>query len=180
MSTADRILDAAERRMRHGGYNAVSFRDLAADVGVKSASVHYHFPQKHDLGVALVQRYARRFAAAIDATSDASPIERLTAFIDLYRQALAIDSTICLCCMLGAESMGLPAEVRAEVDAFFRFNVALLTPIFAAAGHPQVDEAASCAVSGLQGAMLVASTPRNRETFEIMARSVLRSLSAKG
>lgn len=177
MSTADRILDAAERRMRHGGYNAVSFRELAQDVGVKSASVHYHFPQKHDLGVALVQRYAKRFAAAMAASQDAPPSDQLAVFIDLYRQALEIDSTICLCCMLGAESMGLPAEVRAEVESFFRFNAALLQPIFSVAGHPNPEEAASCAVSGLQGAMLIASTTRSREPFEIMARSVLRSLS---
>ena len=62
-ATGDRVgalLNAAERRVRRSGYNAVSFRDLADDVGIKSASVHYHFPQKADLGVALVERYARR------------------------------------------------------------------------------------------------------------------------
>ncbi len=37
------IMDAAERRMRIGGFNGFSFRDIAADVGVKSLTVHYHF-----------------------------------------------------------------------------------------------------------------------------------------
>ena len=32
--------------MRRGGFHGFSFRDLAADVGIKSASVHYHFPIK--------------------------------------------------------------------------------------------------------------------------------------
>jgi TetR/AcrR family transcriptional regulator, transcriptional repressor for nem operon len=53
----DQLLDATERRMRAGGYHAVSFRDVAADVGIRSASVHHHFPQKADLGTALVRRY---------------------------------------------------------------------------------------------------------------------------
>ena len=43
------IMDAAERRMRSGGFNGFSFRDIADDVGVKSSSVHYHFPTKDAL-----------------------------------------------------------------------------------------------------------------------------------
>ena len=53
---AEEILEVAERHMRAGGFDAVSFRDIAAEVGIKSASVHYHFPQKADLGAAVVQR----------------------------------------------------------------------------------------------------------------------------
>src|ERR1700744_3605487 len=63
------IMDAAELRIRKGGYGAFSFRELAADVGVKSSSVHYHFPTKEDLGAAVIRRYsdwvAGRFAEAL-------------------------------------------------------------------------------------------------------------------
>ena len=40
-SMKDAILDAAEKRVRHAGYSKMSFRDVAKDVGIKSASVHY-------------------------------------------------------------------------------------------------------------------------------------------
>ena len=50
------IMDAAERRMRIGGFNGFSFREIAADVGVKSASVHYHFPTKENLAAAVTRR----------------------------------------------------------------------------------------------------------------------------
>src|ERR1700720_895295 len=43
------ILDAAERRMQIGGFGGFSFREIAADVGIKSSSVHYHFPTKENL-----------------------------------------------------------------------------------------------------------------------------------
>ena len=65
MSMHDRILEAAEARLRSDGYGAVSFRDLANDVGVKSASVHYHFPRKEDLGVAVVKAYTEKVFAAL-------------------------------------------------------------------------------------------------------------------
>lgn len=60
-ATAEQTLDAAENRVRRFGHNGVSFRELAEDVSVKSASVQYHFPAKADLGVALVKRYRERF-----------------------------------------------------------------------------------------------------------------------
>ncbi len=45
-SIAESIMDAAELRMRGGGFNGFSFREIADDVGIKSSSVHYHFPTK--------------------------------------------------------------------------------------------------------------------------------------
>lgn len=71
-ATVERILDAAETRIKLTGYNAVSFRELVDAVSVKSPSVHYHFPAKADLGVALVKRYHERFFEAL-AANTASP-----------------------------------------------------------------------------------------------------------
>ena len=51
------IMDAAERRMQRGGFGGFSFREIAADVGIKSSSVHYHFPTKEDLSAAVIRRW---------------------------------------------------------------------------------------------------------------------------
>ena len=93
----ERILDAAEKRVRAVGYNAVSFRDLANDVGVKSASVHYYFPQKESLGEQLVKRYAERFQARLDEIDleEVGPIGTLEAFIALYGEALIVGESVC-------------------------------------------------------------------------------------
>ena len=40
MAKAEEILASAERLARDAGYNGFSFRDIAAEVGIKSASVH--------------------------------------------------------------------------------------------------------------------------------------------
>ena len=63
---AQALMDAAERRMRIGGFNAFSFREIAADVGVKSSSVHYHFPTKEKLAAAVIHRYTDEVAELID------------------------------------------------------------------------------------------------------------------
>lgn len=171
ISTVDRILDAAERRMRAQGYNAVSFRELAAEIGIKSASIHYHFPSKADLGVAVVQRYHQRFLAALwdMAETQADPAVRLRGFVEAYRRALLDDDMICLCGMLGAESGGLPSVVVAEVRRFFQANIDWLVDASAAA-RPRSE--AARIVSTLQGAMILASTLGDQTMFDEVAAGV--------
>jgi TetR/AcrR family transcriptional repressor of nem operon len=162
MGRAEQVLDAAEQRMRAGGYHAVSFRDVAADVGIRSASVHHHFPQKADLGRALVERYRDRFLAKLSAGWAAQPGERLRAFCDAYRQAFRAEDAVCLCGMLGAESHGLPDGVGAAVREFFAANIAWVAEALPEAVPPaRRDAEAASIVAALQGAMMLAATFRD-------------------
>jgi len=43
------ILTVAEGLIQSQGYNTFSYRDIANQVGVKTSSIHYHFPTKADL-----------------------------------------------------------------------------------------------------------------------------------
>lgn len=63
--TAQRLMDLAEAHIRDAGYGGFSFRDLAAEIGIKSASVHHHFPTKAILAAAVARRYGDRFLAAV-------------------------------------------------------------------------------------------------------------------
>jgi TetR/AcrR family transcriptional repressor of nem operon len=63
--TAERLMDWAEAHMRNKGYGGFSFRDLAAQLGIKSASVHHHFPTKATMAAAVARRYAERFFDAV-------------------------------------------------------------------------------------------------------------------
>jgi TetR/AcrR family transcriptional regulator, transcriptional repressor for nem operon len=155
----EQLLDAAEQRMRTGGYHAVSFRDVANDVGIRSASVHHYFPQKADLGAALVERYRERFFASLANTEGTSAHTRARAFCEAYRDAFRADDTACLCGMLGAESGGLPDPVRAAVRGFFAVSIAWLADTLPAA-WPEARRRAEAAsmVAALQGAMVLAAT----------------------
>jgi TetR/AcrR family transcriptional regulator, transcriptional repressor for nem operon len=179
METIDLLLDAAELRIRKHGYNAVSFRDLAADANIKSASVHYHFPKKEDLGVALVKRYGERFFLAVEAaTAKArSPRARLRGFCEVYRSALAIDDAICLCGMLGAESGGLPRPLSEAVASFLAANVAwlrdALDPSWSAGRR---NKFAFSALASLQGGLMVATAMKDASAFEHVVDTLLASL----
>lgn len=172
--TADAILDAAEHRIRRGGFAAASFRELAADVGVKSASVHYHFPQKADLGSALVNRYADRFMevlAAPDAPDELRE-QRLERMIEAYIASLESEGAACLCTILGASTRDLPGPVSLSVDRFFKGLVGWGTT---ALGD---QDDAEFAVSTLQGAMVLAVATDNPQALDRAAQKLRVALRA--
>lgn len=168
-SMADRILDAAEARMRASGYNAVSFRELAADVGVKSSSVHYHFPTKTDLGVSLVERYAAQCFAALKTAcaGDATAEQRVEAMIALHAGAFAPNRSICLCALLSAESVGLPDRVADAVETFSRASLGWLREAFETAGDEaaRAETRAAGVLAALQGGLLIAAATRDGAYF---------------
>ncbi|MCZ4282753.1 TetR/AcrR family transcriptional regulator [Kiloniella laminariae] len=128
--TATKIMDAAEGYIRTRGYNAFSFRDIAADVGIKTASIHYHFPTKGDLGAAVAERYTERFMTNLGPAGEGSASQQLHRYVDAFRTALALEDKMCLCGMLGAELSSLPENVVQLSRAFFTKNLSWLTAVF--------------------------------------------------
>ena len=173
----DRILIEAEKRVRAVGFNAVSFRDLANDVGVKSSSVHYHFPQKEDLGEQLVLHYTIRFQDHLDQIDVAKigPIKALETFVSLYADALVVGKSVCLCAILGSEANSLPSRVNEAVQAFFRMNTEWLADVLRKLPPSKFLMTPLEIVSALEGAMIVSSTMKNRQAFEATAQRIIRT-----
>src|SRR2546423_11907767 len=88
--TAERALDVAERLVQTGGFSSFSYADIATELGITKASLHYHFPGKAELGHALVTRYAERFNQALgDIDRDVPRAHaKLEAYADLYAGVL--------------------------------------------------------------------------------------------
>lgn len=166
-STRDRILDIAEAGMRRGGFDAVSFRDIAAEIGIKSASVHYHFPRKSDLGAAAVRRYADRFLDSLGAPGAEAPETQAARLAGAYRGSFGENGSACLCAVLGAASPGLPEEVRAEVGRFFARQVDWTEQAL------RTDRGtAAAAVAKLQGGMVLSLALGDPEPLDAAAREV--------
>ncbi len=56
----NRILDVAESLFQERGYTAVTMRDIAKAVGMRQASLYYHFPSKEELFVSVRERLFER------------------------------------------------------------------------------------------------------------------------
>ncbi|EOA03535.1 transcriptional regulator, TetR family protein [Herbaspirillum frisingense GSF30] len=161
--TREIIMGVARKAVQARGYNALSFRELAAEVGIKSASVHYHFPTKGDLAAALAQRYTedgREFLGTIREGSK-SVKAAVQQYTDIFRAALADDNRMCLCGIMSAEHDDLPPEVRAELDRFNQMNVDWLASLLAQGSHgtkelKQARTRALAIFAAIEGAQLIA------------------------
>lgn len=186
-STRDRILDIAQRLIQSRGYNAFSFKDLAGALGIRTASIHYHFPTKADLGVALLQRYRRRFRQELDQISARAdgPTRRLARFAALFERTFKAGNQLCLCGMLSAEAATLPKQVAAEIERFFLETEVWLAEILSSGKREQHLAFAGSAraqarllLAMLEGAMVVARGMRQSAYFHGMARGYLSKLKA--
>lgn len=181
---AAEILEIAERHMRAGGFDAASFRDIAAQAGIKSASVHYHFRQKADLGEAVVHRYTDRVLAGLGAPDDpndtvSTRIERLA---DIYRSAMFDDGLICLCTVLGAGALDLPKPVAEAVGQFFTAIVDWTETALTTGQHgaSSISLSAAQIVATLQGAMILALATGQPEHFTQTTARLLAQCRSRG
>lgn len=170
--TAERILDIAQDLIQRRGFNAFSYHDIAAPMGIRKASIHYHFPGKADLGQAVIARYRRNLAALMRQaeTGEADHWTILAAYFHPYFEFARTGDKVCLCGALAGEFMALSAAMQAQVSAFFRDHQDWLAKLFARgraagafafAGSP--GRMARAVFSALQGGLMVERATGDRQ-----------------
>jgi TetR/AcrR family transcriptional regulator, transcriptional repressor for nem operon len=183
-AAATAILDVAEQLAQTRGYNGFSYADIASQLGVTKASLHYHFPSKAELGRALIERYGTLFQAeleAIDQQAEA-PHEKLQRYVALYSSVLSNDR-MCLCGMLAAEYATLPVPMQEGLRLFFNANERWLTAVLddglrsgAFRFREPAGERARALLGALEGVMLVARSYGEPRRFQAAATCLLSDL----
>ncbi|HEX8057490.1 MAG TPA: TetR/AcrR family transcriptional regulator [Novosphingobium sp.] len=157
--TREAIITAATVTVMTDGYNALSFRDLASDVGIKSASVHHHFPTKGDLAKVLVERFCEGFVERMEPLTALSFEEAIDGYVALFRTAFVGRNRMCLAGMMSAEVSALPkaAQQRLEdfVEAHKAFLRAALAKKYKRMAADQLDARAIAIFAAMEGAQLV-------------------------
>jgi len=164
-NTQRAILDLAESLIQDRGFNGFSYAYIAAELGVKNAAIHYHFPTKEALACAVVQRYRDRFQLWVNnaRVKDLSPQEKLDWFFSIYTNMRADHDKVCLVGSLEAEFNSIPELVQQETKSM---NGELLSwlqstlsegreaGVFGFSGDPAGK--AALVLSSLQGALQMA------------------------
>lgn len=183
--TTSRILDVAERLLQVRGYNGFSYGDVAAELDITRAALHYHFTGKAELGLALIERYAARFGAALDQLDASAPdaSAKLRGYTALYADVLSADR-MCLCGMLAAEHRTLPEPLQQAVSAFFAANADWLRKVLdegCADGSLRCpgtsEDTASMVLGALEGALLITRLDGDVTRFAATTKQLLAGLS---
>ncbi len=120
--TRARILALAEELLLTRGFNAFSYQHIAKELGIKPAAVHYHYPSKDDLGLALVRRQLARLRKWRDLPrlTSLTPPQQLDALLDTYFGHVQAERRVCLFGALAADFRTLPEAMQAELRIFNR------------------------------------------------------------
>ena len=180
--TATRALEIAQRLAQTRGFNGFSYADIADELAITKASLHYHFESKADLGLALIEGYTEGFKDALDALTG-NAVTLLRGYAQLYESVLVRDR-MCLCGMLAAEYSTLPRSMQDALRRFFDMNDEWLTRTLdrgRSAGVLGFDgtalEAARVLTAGFEGAMLLARSYSEPARFAVTAKRLLAQLN---
>src|SRR5436190_5831409 len=163
----DEILDAAQHLMQTRGCNGFSLRDLGEEVGLRTASLHHHFPAKADLLSAVVRRYRDRLnarIAEIEAETDVlgTRLERVAAlFLPLPGQGVRL----CVLAVMAADFQTLAPGPAEEARALTANLLGWLTRFLLRAktegelpSRTQPESAAAALLATIQGSLLLERT----------------------
>jgi TetR/AcrR family transcriptional repressor of nem operon len=181
---ASEIVDVAERLVQTRGFNAFSYADIAAELGITKPALHYHFRSKEALGGAVIARYSERFLRELDAilaSTDSAPA-RIARYVEVYRTVL-LANRMCLCGILAAEYQTLPPSMRTAVRAFFERNETWLAGVLRhgvergelAASEP-LEDVARLIIDTLEGAMMIARAHDRPARFDSAGTRMIAGL----
>jgi len=179
-NSREHILAVATKIAGAHGYGGLNFRDIAAEVGIKAASIYHHFPTKADLGAEVAKRYGEQFEAMLEArlTDSNDPLRCLKEYPDTFRAALQNGNRMCLCSFMGAEYDDLPDPVKKEVQKFADVNVDWLAKVLTSAGvaTPEQSEGRARAIfAAIAGAQLIARSRADLATYDSLVENYWRA-----
>lgn len=163
-STRGKLIALAQHLIQARGYNGFSYRDLADMIGIKSASIHYYFPQKEDLLLAAIGDYRARWGAKVlSMPEDLCAAEKLWRYFRMYVDAICSADGLCLGGTLAADFLFLPESIRKTLQDFYLANENWLARIMEQGNQdgsllPQTTpkSAARALYAAIQGALISA------------------------
>lgn len=163
--TREQIMDRAAQLLMSRGFNGFSYRDISSHLGVKNAAIHYHFPAKTDLALALVDEYRRilRKGTSEFMAYGGSALQQLEGFFEFTTKQCHIGRCICPFGAFSVDYNELPDDLRDATRDFMEESIKWLTRVmqvgrdeegFSFNGDPRAK--AVMVLAALQGARQLA------------------------
>jgi TetR/AcrR family transcriptional regulator len=132
-STAEQILDAAERHFAERGFSAASLGEIADDVGIRTPSLYKHFPSKQALYHAVCKRLLDPYfemltTLLVPPKDEKQALRNLDTVVRFYYRTPNLARLVQYAALAGGEE--IDQLIREWFDPFFRraAQLTLATP----------------------------------------------------
>jgi len=115
-NTRNEIIELGEDLIRGKGYHAFSYHDISSQLNIKNAAIHYHFPNKEDLGIEIINKNRKTFGELLSNKkfNQLDEWERLTIFMEEIFGRYLNEGRVCMVGALSTEFITLPEKVQKE------------------------------------------------------------------
>ncbi len=171
--TREKILTLAGELIQTKGYDSFTFQEIANSLGMRAASLYYHFPHKQDLGLAFLQYWSQvtlSISGQLD-RSRMSPREKLRSFLGIGYSA-AQNQRVCPVSALQLDHRKFTEEMKQQLDQIELDELKLVTKILREgleSGEMQFpndpEDQARLVLSAFKGALLY-SLNRGEEFYQ--------------
>lgn len=152
--TKQKLIDIAISTIQKYGINGLTIRELGNAVGIKSASVLYHFNNKDGLLNELIKVYNESFFLILSdiEKKHKKPLDRLDELVSVFESVLE-DDKLCLCGMLSSDNEILDTFTKSQTVSFFKEVEKWIEKNIEALGLDK--NLSKIIISSLEGGMLI-------------------------
>jgi AcrR family transcriptional regulator len=115
--TKEKIVGMADQLIKTRGFNAFSYKDISDPLAIKNAAIHYHFPGKADLGLAVIEREITGMEAGIAAWAILPEDQQLKNLINSFENKCE-HGLICIMGSLSPDYETLPPTMQERLKNF--------------------------------------------------------------
>ncbi|MCF6408062.1 TetR/AcrR family transcriptional regulator [Chitinophaga filiformis] len=112
--TKERIVSLADQLIKTRGYNAFSYKDISDPLEIKNAAIHYHFPTKTDLGMAVLDLELQHFMAGTAKVAAQPEDKQLKFLFDTFGKKHK-EGLVCLMGSLSPDYDTLPSPLQEKI-----------------------------------------------------------------
>ncbi len=184
MSTRETIVHLGDQLIRDKGFNAFSFYDIAKELKIKNASIHYHFRTKTDLAIAVLKEQSENLHAIMEATANRSPEEKLNGFVSIYTR-IQSEGRVCIVGSLATDLHSVDTKIAKELKLLANEILIWITEILEDGKQKKVfDFTGSARTKALliitnMLAALQLSRLTDEKDFAIIKNAIIKELKAK-
>jgi len=185
--TRQKLLEVAADEIYHVGFQAASIGEILKKAGVSKGALYHHFPNKQDLGYAVVDEvfaagYWQEWGPILKAED---PVGAMVQLIRDHHGRMQGDALTCGCPInnLAQEMSPLDEGFRVRIQGIFdRWREGLAAALVRSQekgilrANVQPRPTAAFIVASLQGAILMAKNAQDRDLFNESVQGVLEYL----
>lgn len=183
MDTKNRALDLGRHYLQTLGFNGFSFQTIADELGIKKASLHYHFASKEDMGIALIMDYELAYEKWTKKVSSLSAKEKLEQMLNVFCKMGLDHNKICPAGVLSADFNTLPENMKEYLVQFHHTQRSWMIQTLKQGVKEKsfrknlnIEATADLFLCSIQGGLQVARLRGEIESFKKMTKGLIKSL----